>query len=301
MYRIDVMRLFIRVVETGNFSKAARAAGIGQPTASKIVAGLEERLGAQLLNRTSRGLSLTEAGQSFYEGAVDVVERVDEVESLVVRGEAAPSGVVRVALSPAFGRMMIVPHLPRFFERYPEVSVEFSVEQRYINLIENGIDLAIRIGPLTDSTEIARRIGSTQYATVASPAYLARAGTPQSIEDLASHACIAMMSRDAPRPWPFATPHGTTEHVPAGPARSNDAEYVRGAVLAGLGIGHNAGWLYARDIEAGRLVPLLEDFRPAPFPISAVWPGSRRLPTRTRVLIDFLAETFAADPLLAVR
>ncbi|WP_354678566.1 LysR family transcriptional regulator [Cupriavidus plantarum] len=264
------MRLFIRVVETGNFSKAARAAGISQPTASKIVAGLEERLGAQLLNRSSRGLSLTEAGQRFYDGAVDVVDRVDEVEALVEGGEAAPSGIVRVALSPAFGRMMIVPHLPRFLARYPEVSIEFSVEQRYVNLIKNGIDLAIRIGPLADSTEIARRIGSTQYATVASPAYLARAGTPSSIEDLSRHACIAMMSRDVPRPWPFVAPHGDVEHVPMGPVRSNDAEYVRAAVLAGLGIGHNAGWLYARDVEAGLLVPLLETFRPAPFPISAV-------------------------------
>lgn len=301
MDRIDVMRLFIRVVETGNFSKAARAVGISQPTASKIVAGLEERLGAQLLHRSSRLLSLTEAGQSFYEGAIEVVERVDEVESRVVGGEAAPAGVVRVALSPAFGRMQIVPYLPQFFARYPDVSVEFSVDQRYVNLIEAGIDLAIRIGPLADSTEIARQVGSTQYATVAAPGYVERAGAPRTVEDLADHHCIAMMSRDVPRPWPFAGPGGAIEHVPMGPVRSNDAEYVRAAVLAGLGIGHNAGWLYARDIAEGRLVPLLEDFRPAPFPINAVWPGSRRLPARTRVFVDFLAELFAADPLLAIR
>ncbi|NYI00389.1 uncharacterized protein YciI [Cupriavidus plantarum] len=120
---------------------------------------------------------------------------------------------------------------------------------------------------------------------MASPAYLARAGTPSSIEDLSRHACIAMMSRDVPRPWPFAAPHGDVEHVPMRPVRSNDAEYVRAAVLAGLGIGHNAGWLYARDVEAGLLVPLLETFRPAPFPISAVWPGRPGLPARTRVFV----------------
>lgn len=301
MDRIDVMRLFIRVADTGNFSRAARAAGISQPTASKTIASLEARLGAQLLHRTSRGLALTDAGQSFYEGAVEIVESVDNVESRVQKGEASPSGVVRVALSPAFGRMRILPHLPQFCARYPDVCVEFTVAQRYINLIEEGINVAIRIGPLTDSTQIARRIGSTQYSTVASPAYVERAGAPRSVDELASHDCIALMSRDVPRAWPFLGPAGPMEHVPQGPVRSNDAEYVRAAVIAGLGIGHNAGWLYARDIDEGRLVPLLEAFWPATFPINAVWPGSRRLPGRTRAFIEFLADLFAADPLLMIR
>lgn len=301
MDRIDVMRLFIRVADTGNFSKAARAASISQPTASKTIASLEARLGAQLFRRSSRGLSLTDAGQSFYEGAVEIVESVDAVEARVGKGEASPSGVVRVALSPAFGRMRILPHMPQFSARFPEVCVEFTVAQRYINLIEEGIDVAIRIGPLIDSTQIARRIGSTHYLTVASPAYTERAGVPRTVGDLLNHDCIALMSRDVPRAWPFLGPTGPVEHVPQGPVRSNDAEYVRAAVIAGLGIGHNAGWLYASDIDQGRLVPLLEQFRPAPFPINAVWPGSRRLPGRTRVFIEFLAELFAADPLLMIR
>jgi LysR family transcriptional regulator for bpeEF and oprC len=295
------MRLFIRVADTGNFSKAARVAGISQPTVSKTIASLETRLGAQLLRRSSRGLGLTEAGQSFYDGAVEIVESVDDVESRVGNGEASPSGVVRVALSPAFGRMCIVPHMPRFNAQFPDVCVEFTVAQRYINLIEEGVDVAIRIGPLNDSMQIARRIGSTEYLTVASPAYIDRSGVPQTVGELVNHDCIALMSRDMPRVWPFAGPGGTMEHVPQGPMRSNDAEYVRAAVIAGLGIGHNAGWLYARDIKEGRLVPLLEQFRPASFPINAVWPGSRRLPGRTRVFIEFLAELFAADPLLMVR
>jgi LysR family transcriptional regulator for bpeEF and oprC len=295
------MRLFIRVADTGNFSKAARAAGISQPTASKTIASLETRLGAQLLRRSSRGLGLTEAGQSFYEGAVEIVESMDDVESRVANGEASPSGVVRVALSPAFGRMCIVPHMQQFNARFPEVCVEFTVAQRYINLIEEGIDVAVRIGALNDSTQIARRIGSTEYLTVASPDYIDRLGVPQTVAELVDHKCIALMSRDTPRVWPFVGPAGAMEHVPQGPVRSNDAEYVRAAVIAGLGIGHNAGWLYAHDIESGRLVPLLEEFRPASFPINAVWPGSRRLPGRTRVFIEFLAELFAADPLLMVR
>lgn len=301
MDRIDAMRLFMRVAESGNFSKVARATGVSQPTVSKIVAGLEARVGAQLLRRTSRGLSLTDAGQDFYASAVAIVERVDEMESRVGKGEAAPAGLVRVALSPAFGRLEIVPHLAAFFERYPEVGVEFSVTQRYVNLVEEGLDLAIRVGPLADSTMMARRIGGMRYLTVATPAYLARAGTPRSIDELKGHSCIALMSRDAPRPWEFLGAAGAVEFMPQGPVRSNDAEYIRAAVLAGLGIGHNAGWLYARDLAAGRLVPLLADYAPAPFPIHAVWPGSRRLAGKTRVLIDYLAELFGANDFLNFR
>ena len=196
MDRIDVMRLFIRVADTGNFSKAARAAGISQPTVSKLIAGLEARLGAQLPRRTSRGLSLTDAGQSFYEGALVIVENVDQVESRVGKGDASPAGVVRVALSPAFGRIEIVPHLPQFFARYPDVGVEFTISQRYVNLIEEGIDVAIRVGPLSDSTLLAKRIGSTAYVTAASPAYLDVQACPRrptiSRTTSASHSCHAM-------------------------------------------------------------------------------------------------------------
>lgn len=301
MDRIDVMRLFIRVVDTGNFSKTARETGISQPTVSKLVAGLEAKLGAQLLRRTSRGLSLTDAGQDFYEAATGIIQSVDDVESRVGKGEASPAGVVRVALSPAFGRFHIVPHLPAFFARYPEVAIDFDISQRYVNLVEEGLDLAIRMGTLVDSTLMARRLGSMAYATVAAPAYLERAGVPATPGELKNHRCIAFMAKDAPRPWQFLDGKKAFEHVPQGPMRSNDAEYIRAGVLAGLGIAHNAGWLYARDIEEGRLVPLLQDYAPEPFPIHAVWPGSRRLPGKTRVFIEFLVELFANNPLLKIR
>lgn len=301
MDRIDAMRLFIRVAETGNFSKVARSTGVTQPTVSKIVAGLEAKLGAQLLRRTSRGLTLTDAGQRFYESALDIVERVDELESGVSTGDASPSGIVRIAISPAFGRMEIVPHLGAFLERYPDVRLDFNVSQRYVNLVEEGLDLAIRVGPLTDSTMMARRIGSMDYLTVATPGYLAQAGTPTRVEELEQHKCIAFMARDAPRPWEFKDAGGPMKFSPQGAISSNDAEYVRAAVLAGLGIGHNAGWLYVRDVAAGRLVPLLTEYAPEPFPIHAVWPGSRRLAGKTRAVVDYLAELFAENPVLKVR
>ena len=301
MDRIEEMRLFIRVAESGNFSKVARASGISQPTVSKVVAGLEAKLGTQLLHRSSRGLSLTEAGQDFYESAQAIVERVDDVETRLGKGEGAPSGLVRVALSPGFGRMEILPHLPAFFACYPEVRIDFDVSQRYVNLVEEGLDVAIRVGPLSDSAMMARRIGGIRYLTVATPQYLERHGVPQTPDELGGHACVAFMTRDAPRPWEFVGPSGAQQFFPQGALRSNDAEYIRAAVLAGLGIGHNASWLYARDVAAGRLVPLLGEFAPAPFPVHAVWTGSRRLPAKTRVLIEFLADLFAANPELNTR
>ncbi len=295
------MRLFVRVADTGNFSRVARTMEVSQPTVSKMIAALEARLGAQLLRRTSRGLSLTPAGQDFYEAAVGIIERVEDVELRVGQGEATPSGLIRVTLTAGFGRMYIMPHLPRFFARYPDISIDFDITQRDVNLVEDGLDLAIRIGPLSDSSLMARRIGSSAFITAASPAYIARKGQPRTLEDLKDHDCIGFMFRDAPRPWPFKGPDGPVEHYPSGPVRSNDADYIRTAVLEGLGIGHNAGWLYARDIAAGALVPVLEDYVPGPFPIHAVWPGSRRLAGKTRVFIDFLAEVFENEPLLRIR
>jgi len=301
MDRIDVMRLFMRVAESGNFSRAARATGISQPTVSKVVAALEARLGAQLLRRTTRGLSLTDAGHDFYASAVAIVERVDELEDRLGSSASEPAGLVRVALSPALGRMEIVPYLPAFFARHPGVSIDFTVAQRYVNLVEEGIDVAIRVGALSDSTMMARRIGSMSYLTVASPDYLARAGTPRTLDELKGHQCVAFMSRDAPRPWEFRDADGPVEFLPQGPVRSNDAEYLRAAVLAGLGVGHNAAWLYGRDVAAGRLQPLLKEFAPEPFPIHAVWPGNRRLAGKTRAFIDYVAELFADHPLMQGR
>ena len=306
MDRIDVMRLFTRVADGGSFSKAARTAGISQPTVSKLIAALEKRLGAQLLRRTSRGLTLTAAGQDYYEASLRVVEAMEDAESRIGKGEIAPSGLVRVAISAGFGRMYIIPRLPEFFAAYPDVEVEFDISQRHVNLVEEGLDLAIRLGHLTDSSLLARRIGSQGMTTVASPAYIARHGAPLTPDDLQGHACISFVYRDAPRPWAFKGAAGKgaagpIEVHPTGPMRCNDAENIREAVVQGLGIGHNANWLYARDIDDGALVPLLKDYAPDLSPINAVWPGSRRLPSKTRVFVDFLADVFNDSPVLKNR
>lgn len=301
MDRLDALRLFVRAVEAGSLTKAAGALGVVQPTVSKQIALLEERLGARLLNRTSRGLSLTAAGQDYYESAVRLIGEFEEAEARIGRGQAAPAGMVRVASSAGLGRMYLVPKLPGFFARYPDVSIDFDVSERFINLIEDGIDVALRIGHLSDSTLVARRIGSMTVATVATPAYLERFGEPTTPAELAGHDCIGFVHRGALVNWGFVGPAGPIAIAPAGKVRSNDGEHLRGAVLAGIGIGHNASWLYGPELASGEVKALLADYAPHPFPIHAVCPSGRRIPSRVRVFIDFLAEVCAADPHLRIR
>src|SRR6202048_5564714 len=178
MDRLEGIKKFVRVVERGRFSAVARELGTGQPAISKQVAALEERLGAQLLMRTSRSLSLTEAGRDFYESPVPLISEIEAAESRIGSGQASPSGVVRVTAAPGFSRLYVVPRLPLFRERYPNVVVEMLVSERTTNLVEEGIDLAIRNGTLSDSSLIARKIGESAIIAVASADYLERRGEP---------------------------------------------------------------------------------------------------------------------------
>jgi LysR family transcriptional regulator, regulator for bpeEF and oprC len=299
--RLDVMQLFVRIAETGSFSKAARATGIGQPTASKRIAALEDRLGARLLQRTSRGLSLTDAGQAYYEVSVRLLGEIEAAESSLGRGRISPSGMVRVALSAGFGRMYVVPRLPEFFARYPDLAIDLNVSERYVNLIEDGVDVAIRIGVLADSALLARRIGSMEAVTVASPDYLDRFGEPKTPADLERHRAVIFMSRGAPRIWEFKGPSGAIAMQPRGQVRTNDAEHIRAAVRNGLGVAHNASWLFAPDIASGNVRSLLGDYAPDPYPIHAVYPGGRIIPAKVKVFVDFLAQVFAQEPSLRIR
>jgi len=301
MDRLDVMWLFVRIAETGSFSRAAREAGVGQPTASKQIALLEERLGARLLQRTSRRLNLTDEGQAYYEASVRLLGEVDAAESAIGRGAISPAGVIRVALSAGFGRMYVVPRLPEFFARYPDLAVDVNVSERHVNLIEDGLDVAIRIGFLADSTLLARRIGSMGVVTVASPEYLRQFGEPKIPADLERHKAVVFTYGGVPRPWLFKGPAGVITLEPVGPIRTNDAEHIRAAVRAGIGVAHNSSWLFAPDIASGAVLPLLGDFAPNPYPIHAVYPGARIVPAKVKVFVDFLAQVFAQEPSLRIR
>jgi DNA-binding transcriptional LysR family regulator len=301
MDRLDALRLFVRVVERGSFSAVAREAGIGQSAVSKQIAALEARLGAQLLRRTSRSMTLTDAGHVLYDSALRLVDEFDTVESLVGRGQSAPSGLIRVTVAPVFGRLYIVPRLPGFFARYPDISVELTGSERAINLIEEGVDLGIRNGELADSSMIARRIAMAPFATVATPAYLEARGAPRTPADLDTHACLIYAPHHEPQPWAFRGASGPILHHPMSNFRTADAEQIRAAVLADLGLAHGPIWLFSSEIAAGAVRVVLADYAPGPLAISAVHPAGRRLPTKVRVFIDFLVETLSADPALTGR
>ncbi len=301
MDRLAAIRMFVRVVQSGSFSAVAREAGVGQPAVSKQITALEAHLGAQLLRRTSRSRSLTEAGQDFYESAVRLIDDLEAAESRVGRGQSAPSGLIRVTVAPVFGRLYIVPRLQEFFARYPDIIVECVVTDRTVNLVEEGVDLAIHNGELKDSTLIARKIARTPVITVASPSYLKKHGEPASPSELERHQCIIYAPLGAPRPWSFSGKCGDIDYQPRGSFRTNDADQIREAVLSDLGLAHAPGWLFAREIASDAVRLVLRDYEPAPLSISAVRPGGRRLPTKLRVFIDFLAEIFADKPSLAIR
>jgi DNA-binding transcriptional LysR family regulator len=293
--RLDAIRMFVRVVECGSFSAVAREAGVGQPAISKQITGLETHLGAQLLRRTSRSLSLTEAGQEFYESAVRLIEDLEAAESRVGRGQIAPSGLVRVAVAPAFGRLYIAPRLRDFFARYPDITVELLATDRLVNLVEEGVDLAIHTGELDDSSLIARKLATTPIVTVAAPTYLEAHGEPASPSELEHHQCVIYAPLGAPKPWGFKGKFGSIVYAPTGNFRSNDAEQIRAAVLSGVGLAHTPGWLFAREIASGEVRLVLRDYEPSALSISALHPGGRRLATKVRVFIDFLGQLLGED------
>lgn len=296
-----MLRLFVRVVSTASFSKAAKAEGVGQSTVSKQVAALEARLGSPLLRRSSRGISVTEVGQDFYETAVRLLAELEEAETRAKRGLIVPTGRIKAAMPAGLGPKYVLPQLPAFFARYPDVVLELDISDRYVDLVADGIDIAIRIGHLPDSTLLARRIGSVRTATVATPGYLKEHGTPSKPSDLKRHACVSYIFQGNPRLWDFAAPKGVSKVMPSGRLRANDADHVRAGILAGLGIGHCPTWLVADAIESGAVVCLLTDQAPPLYPIHAVWPGGRQMSGKVKVFVDFLADAFAQNPHLKIR
>jgi LysR family transcriptional regulator for bpeEF and oprC len=277
---LDRIRTFVRVVERGTFSAVAREAGIGQPAVSKHVAALEEHLGVQLLLRSTTSVRLTDAGQEFYESMVRVLDELDSARARVSSKQVDPSGVVHVSMTPFLGRTYVVPRLPELFAHYPRVAVDLRISERTPNLLEEGLDVAVCTGELPDSLLIAQRIGMTPVVSVATPAYLSKHGRPRHPADLAEHRGVAFTPFGAPSAWRFETDAGLVRHSPTGGFRTDDAEAIRAAVLAGLGIGVAPGWLFAREMSTGEVSWVLRAFAPPLLPLSAVLQPGRRQPMR---------------------
>jgi DNA-binding transcriptional LysR family regulator len=298
---LSLFRTFVRTVEAGSFTAVARDLNSSQPTISRQVAILEDHLGCVLFQRTTRVLTLTDDGRTFYDHARRTLEAASEAESAVGRRKGKPSGVLRLACSGVFGRLHIIPRLKRFRARYPDIEIALYMSDGFTDLVEEGIDLAIRVGETRDGALIARRIGTTRRAVVATPEYLALHGTPMKPEDLSGHRCIVYDRLLTGASWTFVTPTGPFTVPVSGPVHVNNTEAVRAAVLEGLGIGYVPVWHFVDgEIESGRLVTLMRAFEPPPQPISAVYPTRRFLAPKVRVAIDFFAAELDLDPCLRI-
>ena len=305
--KLELIATFVRVVETGSFTAVANEQESTQPTISRQVSALERLLNVRLLQRTTRALTLTEEGRAYYERALAVLDAVGEADASVRPGASAVTGTLRVAASLAFGRLHILPRLGRFHAAWPKVRTELVLGDRSVNLVEERIDVAIRIGTIRDESLIARRIGETRRVAVAAPAYLEGRERPRHPEDLADHECIVLASDSALDAWTFrATAEGAaaeeTVTVKVSGRLSVDASgAIHEAVLEGFGIALTPTWQWRDEIAEGRLVRLLERFEPPPTPIHVVYASRRMVTPRVRAFIDFIARDFAADPVLAGR
>jgi len=298
MDRLDDMVAFVRVVEDGNFSAAARSLHLTPSGVSKLIGRLEDRLGVRLIQRTTRRLALTTEGRTFYERCRDILADIESLEEDVGAARSEPRGTLRVTLSHGFGLTQVVPLLPEFSGLYPKVQLVLIFQEHVVDLIAEGFDLAIRLGAIRDESLVVRRLGEHRRVVCAAPSYLAAQGVPQTPEDLARHDCLTFDAPESLNHWPFRWPDGRSDRIAVkGTFRSNTGEALYNLLLAGTGIANAADFLVKRDLLQGRLVPLLRDHAETqPTPIHAVYPHRRHLPAKTRVFVDFLADRFAGSP-----
>ncbi|HVJ43897.1 MAG TPA: LysR family transcriptional regulator [Dongiaceae bacterium] len=298
MDRHAAMDAFIRVVETGSFSAAARQLRVGQPAVSKTIAQLEDRLGVRLLLRSSRRLTPTEAGQTFYEHAKRSLEAADEAEAAARGANAELSGRLRFCAPVTFARLQIVPHLSAFLAEHAKLGIEAVLDDRTVDLVEEGIDVALRLGNLTDSALVARKLGTMRRVVVASPAYLARFGEPAAPADLPLHAAIIYTQGGGGANWTFAR-RGTSVSVALqGRLHFTAAEGVREAVFAGLGLAISSVGMFEPELSRGVVKPLLSEWTLPPIDLWAVFPGGRRVSAKARSFVDFAETQLHANGIL---
>lgn len=295
MDRFLLMQCFARTVETGSFSAAARDLGLSQPNVSRYVAALESHLQHRLLQRSTRKLHLTPEGERYYAEARAILDAVSEAES-AVKSEVAPAGVLRVACPTALAHEYVMPLVPSFLKTYPDLELDLQISDRFVNLIDEGAELALRIGHLNDSALRARRVGQFTRVCVAGSAYLGTRGTPQTPDDLAHHDCIVYSLLATGAVWHFAGQDITVR----GRLRVNSPQAVREAALAGLGIALGPSWLFEDGLKSGRLKRVLTGFEASPVPVHILYAAGRLLPRRAMVFMDYIAEAFATRPALNV-
>jgi DNA-binding transcriptional LysR family regulator len=302
MDKLQAMKTFVRVMEAGSFSAVAREANTTQSAVSKQVAALERALGAQLLTRTTRSLALTEEGGRYFEQARRLLAEIAEAEGDLQRGEQQLVGWLRVAASVVFGRLKLMPLVQSFLALHPEVKIDLRLNDGFVDLVEQGIDVAVRVGELADSSLVARRVGTSHRLLVAHPSYLSSLPKglrpPAAPEDLVQHNCIVYTERATPHSWTFVAGSGgllapgTPRVVRVqGNLQSNSSEVVRTAVLSGMGISYVPHWLLDTELASGEVQRLLPDWQPVPAPIQLLHPPARRHSAKVRAFGDHIART----------
>jgi DNA-binding transcriptional LysR family regulator len=300
MELISSLKTFLRVSETGSFSAVAAELGVAPSIVSRQLSALEEHLGTCLIHRSTRAISVTEEGRGLIPFARQTLDAVETLQHSVHRHRNVPSGRVRLGIPMALG-LQLSPHLAGLLDRYEEISIDLILHDNAKNLIEAGLDLDVRIGPIADSSLITRRLGSATAYLVAAPGYLRDRALPKHPRDLLGHDCIACHDWQVNNVWRFSSPEGELAVTVSGRVRANNTEAVRRAAVEGLGIALLTQMEIDGDIREGRLWQLLPDFPPLHLPLSVVYPSRRNLPLRTRVVLEFLFELFKTDTAMSAR
>jgi DNA-binding transcriptional LysR family regulator len=297
MDRAAEMTAFVRAVETGGFTAAARGLGLTPSALSKLVTRLEDRLGARLLHRTTRRLQLTAEGEAFFSRSRSILAAMDEAEAEVAQAGASPRGILRLSCGSTFGLHQLARAIPRFLEMHPDVEIDLTISDQPQSSLEEGVDLAIRTGPLDDSSMVARRICTLERVICAAPAYLRRYGTPRTPDDLQQHNCLWITGLPALRRWPFDTDDGIRVVLVSGNVVANNAEAVLQLAVAGVGITRLTDVIVGDAIRNGLLVPILADWHHVePVPLFATYPSGRNLSPKVRAMVEFLVEFFGDAP-----
>lgn len=293
MDQIQSLQVFVRVVDLGSFSKAASEAGMGQPAVTKAIAQLEDRLGSRLLHRTTRGVSVTEVGALFYERSRDILHQFEEAQNLVAAMREELHGTIRLSTSVAFGRQVLAPLIIGFLKQHPSLQIDLSFDDRYINLTEQGIDVAIRMGRLADSSLGSRHLGLNPWVVVASPAYLKANGRPKQPQELRGHQGLIYSTVQGDARWQFSGAGGEEVNVTVqGPLRSNNLSALLLAAREDMGIAALPRYVAHPALKAGQVSEILSDWRMPSQEVHAVYPSPRLLPTKVSVLLSWLQSQF---------
>jgi DNA-binding transcriptional LysR family regulator len=300
MDRLDAMRLFVRVVDRRSFTHAARDLGIPRSTATQVIKQLEQRLGAALLLRTTRAVRPTLDGEAYYRRCLAILDDVEDAEGAF--SDAVPKGTLRIEVQGTLARHFLMPALPQFLSDYPELKVVMSEGERWVDVIEEGVDCVLRYGVLKDSDLAVRRVGMLERITIAAPSYLDRFGCPRTLDDLVQHRVVGLRSitTGALIPLEFLDSDGVRKIEMDGPLAVTGTESLRDAVLLGLGLMQMPVFHIESDLAAGRVVRVLADHQVPPVPVSVLYPRNRQLSPRVRVFIDWVARRFAALESVAV-